>query len=155
MEIRRVRDSATHKEALGEIERLWGAPTGSPERERLGVLADLVELYETRYFDVPRADPVEILEYAISEMGRSQKELGQILGSTSRASEIMNRKRALTIDMIDKISRAWHIPVAALASPYALARGAKRKSQAARPGTTPEAHERPRVSRAGIRRRAE
>ena len=145
MDIRRVRDSVTHKEALGEIERLWGAPTGSPERERLGVLADLVELYETRYFDVPRADPVEILEYAISEMGRSQKELGQILGSSSRASEIMKRKRALTIDMIDKISRAWHIPVAALANPYPLAPGSERRSQGARPSTPSEPRERARV----------
>ena len=153
MDIRRVRDSVTHKEALGEIERLWHAPTGSPERERLGVLADLVELYETRYFDVPRADPVEVLEYAISEMGRSQKELGQILGSSSRASEIMKRRRALTIDMIDKISRAWHIPVAALANPYSLAPGSKRRSQGARPALPSERPERARV-RAGKQARS-
>jgi HTH-type transcriptional regulator/antitoxin HigA len=143
MDIRRVRDSGTHKEALREIERLWNAPPGSAQRERLGVLADLVELYETRHFDVPRADPVEILEYAISDMGRSQKELGQILGSTSRASEIMNRKRALTIDMIDKISRAWHIPIAALARPYPLAAGSAVKSRGARTGVRPR-------SRAGV-----
>jgi HTH-type transcriptional regulator/antitoxin HigA len=143
MDIRRVRDSGTHKEALREIERLWNAPPGSAQRERLGVLADLVELYETRHFDVPRADPVEILEYAISEMGRSQKELGQILGSTSRASEIMNRKRALTIDMIDKIGRAWHIPIAALARPYPLAAGSAVKSRGARTGVRPR-------SRAGV-----
>jgi HTH-type transcriptional regulator/antitoxin HigA len=142
MDIRRVRDSGTHKEALREIERLWDAPAGSAERERLGVLADLVELYETRHFDVPRADPVEILEYAISDMGRSQKDLGQILGSTSRASEIMNRKRALTIDMIDKISRAWHIPVAALAQPYALAAGPAVKSGGTRTGVRPRSRAR-------------
>ena len=117
MRISRVHDEASHKEALQEIERLWNAPPGSEEREVVGVLADLVELYESRHFQVPDADPVEVLEYAIAEMGRSQKELGQVLGSTSRASEVMNRKRALTVDMIDKISRAWHIPVAALAKP--------------------------------------
>jgi HTH-type transcriptional regulator/antitoxin HigA len=127
MRIHRVRDAATHREALREIERLWNAPPGSEEREAVGVLADLVELYETRHFPVPEADPIEVLEYAISEMGRSQKELGKVLGSTSRASEIMNRKRALTVDMIDKISRAWHIPVAALAKPYRLAATVKPK----------------------------
>jgi HTH-type transcriptional regulator/antitoxin HigA len=127
MRIRRVRDAASHREALREIERLWNAAPGSEEREVVGVLADLVELYESRHFHVPDADPVEVLEYAISDMGRSQKELGHILGSTSRASEIMNRKRALTVDMIDKISRAWHIPVAALAKPYRLAATVKRK----------------------------
>ena len=68
-----------------------------------------------------------MLEFAISDMGRSQKELGIVLGSSSRASEVMNRRRALTIDMIDKISRAWHIPVAALAKPYRLVSGRKRK----------------------------
>src|SRR3954452_5228848 len=120
MRICRVHDAATHEAALREIERLWHAAPGSEEREKLGVLADLVELYESRHFQVPEADPVEVLEYAISEMGRSQKELAEILGSTSRASEVMHRKRALTIDMIDKISRAWHIPVAALAKPYGV-----------------------------------
>jgi HTH-type transcriptional regulator / antitoxin HigA len=131
MRIRRVRDAASHREALREIERLWNAAPGSEEREVVGVLADLVELYESRHFHVPDADPVEVLQYAISEMGRSQKELGQILGSTSRASEIMNRKRALTVEMIDKISRAWHIPVAALAKPYRIAATARRKASGA------------------------
>ncbi|HEX8662848.1 MAG TPA: transcriptional regulator [Beijerinckiaceae bacterium] len=130
MRIRRVHDEASHKEALREIERLWNAPPGSEEREVVGVLADLVELYESRHFQVPDADPVEVLEYAISEMGR--KELGQVLGSTSRASEVMNRKRALTVDMIDKISRAWHLPVAALAKPYRVDPSARAKPSGTR-----------------------
>ena len=128
MRIRRVRDAASYREALRDVERLWNAPPGSEDRETVGVLADLVELYEARHFQVPEADPVEVLEYAISEMGRSQKELGRILGFTSRASEIMKRRRALTVEMIDKISRAWHIPVAALAKPYCLVRSGKGKS---------------------------
>jgi HTH-type transcriptional regulator/antitoxin HigA len=132
MRIRRVHDEASHREALREIERLWNAPPGSQEREIVGVLADLVELYESRHFQVPDADPVEVLEYAISEMGRSQKELGQVLGSTSRASEVMNRKRALTVDMIDKISRAWHLPVAALAKPYRVNPSARAKPSGTR-----------------------
>lgn len=121
MQIRRMHDEASRKAALREIERLWNAAPGSKEREIVGVLADLVELYESRHFAVPEADPIEVLEFAISEMGRSQKELAEVLGSSSRASEVMNRKRALTIEMVDKISRAWHIPVAALAKPYRLA----------------------------------
>ncbi|HVL71923.1 MAG TPA: XRE family transcriptional regulator, partial [Beijerinckiaceae bacterium] len=67
---------------------------------------------------------VEVLEYAMAEMGRSRKELAEILGSSARASEIMNRKRLLTRTMIEKISRAWHIPYAALAKPYRLATAA-------------------------------
>jgi len=127
MPIHRIRDEASHREALREIERLWNAAPGTEERETVGVLADLVELYESRHHRVPDADPIEVLEFAISDMGRSQKELGIVLGSSSRASEVMNRRRALTIDMIDKISRAWHIPVAALAKPYRLVSVRKRK----------------------------
>ncbi|HZB37787.1 MAG TPA: transcriptional regulator [Beijerinckiaceae bacterium] len=121
MQIRRVHDEESRRAALRDIERLWNAAPGTEERETVRVLADLVELYESRHFAVPEADPIEVLEFAISDMGRSQKELGHILGSSSRASEVMNRKRALTIEMIDKISRAWRIPVAALAKPYRLA----------------------------------
>jgi len=127
MPIHRIRDEASHREALREIERLWNAAPGTEEREIVGVLADLVELYESRHYRVPDADPIEVLEFAISDMGRSQKELGIVLGSSSRASEVMNRRRALTIDMIDKISRAWHIPVAVLAKPYPLVSVRKRK----------------------------
>ena len=101
MPIHRIRDEASHREALREIERLWNAAPGTEERETVGVLADLVELYESRHYRVPDADPIEVLEFAISDMGRSQKELGIVLGSSSRASEVMNRRRALTIDMID------------------------------------------------------
>lgn len=129
MQIRRVHDEASHKAALREIERLWNAAPGSEEREIVGVLADLVELYESRNFPVPEADPIEVLEFATSDMGRSQKELAEILGSSSRASEVMNRKRALTIEMIDKISRAWHIPAAALAKPYRLAPSARQQKR--------------------------
>ena len=106
MPIHRIRDEASHREALREIERLWNAAPGTEERETVGVLADLVELYESRHYRVPDADPIEVLEFAISDMGRSQKELGVVLGSSSRASEVMNRRRALTIDMIDKPSLA-------------------------------------------------
>ena len=153
MPIHRIRDEASHREALREIERLWNAAPGTEEREIVGVLADLVELYESRHYRVPDADPIEVLEFAISDMGRSQKELGIVLGSSSRASEVMNRRRALTIDMIDKISRAWHIPVAALANPYSLAPGSRRRSQGARTALPSERPERARV-RAGKQARS-
>jgi HTH-type transcriptional regulator/antitoxin HigA len=152
MQIRRVQDEASYREALREIERLWDAAPGTEEREAVRVLADLVELYESRHFAVPDADPIEVLEFAISDMGRSQKELGEVLGSSSRASEVMNRKRALTIEMIDKISRAWRIPVAALAKPYRLAGAGKAASS--RPRTTAKSRVRPSIGagRSGAKR---
>ena len=120
MDIRPIRSDADHAEALAEIERLWGAPLGTPEGDKLDVLATLVEAYETAHFPVPSADPVEILHFAIEDMGRSQAELAELLGSRSRASEILNRRRYLTLDQIRLISEAWRLPISVLAVPYRL-----------------------------------
>src|SRR5215210_3529960 len=110
MDIRPIRTDEDHAAALREIERLWGAPAGSPEGDKLDVLATLVDAYETGRWPMADTDPVAVLRFAIDEMGYSQSDLAAILGSHSRASEVLNRKRALTIEMIDKISKAWRIP---------------------------------------------
>jgi HTH-type transcriptional regulator/antitoxin HigA len=120
MDIRPIRNDEDHAAALREIERLWGAPLGSPEGDKLDVLATLVDAYESTRWPATEADPVDMLRFAIDEMGHSQAELGTLLGSRSRASEVLNRRRALTIEMIDRISRAWSIPREVLARPYGL-----------------------------------
>lgn len=120
MEIRPIRSDADHRNALQEIERLWGAPLGTPDGDRLDVLATLVEAYEEQHFPIPAADPIEILHFAITDMGRSQSELASLLGSRARASEILNRKRALSLGQIRAISAAWNLPIALLAAPYRL-----------------------------------
>jgi HTH-type transcriptional regulator/antitoxin HigA len=120
MDIRPIRTEVDLHAALAEIERLWKSPTGSPEADRLEVLTLLVERYEEAIWTAKDLDPVDMLEYAFADMGRSQAELAALLGSRSRASEIMARKRPLTLDMIRKISAAWNIPLALLAKPYAL-----------------------------------
>ncbi|HEV2574371.1 MAG TPA: transcriptional regulator [Beijerinckiaceae bacterium] len=117
-DIHPIRSDDDLASAIAEIDSLWDAPAGSPERDRLDVLSILVEAYESRFHPVPEADPIEILLFAIEDMGHSQAELGEVLGSRSRASEVLNRKRALNLDMIRRISEAWHIPIAALAKPY-------------------------------------
>lgn len=122
MSIRPIRSDADHDAAVREIEGLWDAPEGSPEADRRDVLATLVEVYEAKRWPVDVSDPVDLLNFAISDMGRSQTELAEIIGSRSRASEILARKRAPTLEMIDKISRAWSIPRGLLAAPYALAK---------------------------------
>lgn len=120
VEIRPIRSDADHRNALQEIERLWGAPLGTPDGDRLDVLATLVEAYEEQHFPIPAADPIEILHFAITDMGRSQSELASLLGSRARASEILNRKRALSLGQIRAISAAWNLPIALLAAPYRL-----------------------------------
>ena len=124
MDIRPIRTDADLTEALQEINRLWSAPAGSAGGDRLDVLATLVEAFERAQHPVPESDPVEILHYAIDQMGRSQAELAELLGSRSRASEILNRKRPLNLEQIRRIAEAWSLPIAALARPYRLARDA-------------------------------
>ena len=120
MEIRPIRSDRDHAEALAEIERLWGAAIGSPEGDKLDVLATLVEAYEEKRWPIEAPDPVDVLRYAISDLGHSQAELAELLGSRPRASEVLKRRRALTVDMVHKISTKWHIPADVLVRPYRL-----------------------------------
>lgn len=120
MDIRPIRTDEDHASALTEIERLWGAPEGSPDGDRLDVLVTLVEAYEEKRWPIDVPDPVDVLAYAITDLGHTRAELAQILGSRPRASEVLNRRRALTVEMIYKISRSWHIPADLLVRPYHL-----------------------------------
>jgi HTH-type transcriptional regulator / antitoxin HigA len=135
MDIRPIRNKQDHDAAVAEVERLWGAPEGSPDGDKLDVLATLIDAYEDDCWPA-EADPVDILHFAMEDMGRSQAELGEILGSRPRASEVLNRRRALTVDMIDRISRAWGIPREVLARPYPLARPDTPTKKAAEKGSS-------------------
>ena len=124
MEIMPIDSDADHRAALVEIDRLWGAARGTPEGDKLDVLVTLVSAYEDKRYPIPPVDPIAILEYAITEMGRSQGELAALPGSRARASEILSRKRALSLAQIRTISAAWHLPIDLLAAPYRLAKDA-------------------------------
>jgi len=84
VEIRPILSDADRRDALQEIERLWGSPLGTPDGDRLDVLATLVEAYEEQHFLIAAADPIEILHFAITDMGRSQSERARLLGSRAR-----------------------------------------------------------------------
>ncbi len=121
--VRPIRTDEDHRAALAEIEACWGAPEGSEDGDRLDVLVALVEGYEAKRWPIEGTkgfDPIDVLRYAVDELGHSQSELAELLGSRSRASEILTRRRALTVDMIHKISEAWKIPADLLVRPYRL-----------------------------------
>ena len=125
MEIRPIRTDKDHKAALAEIEACWDAPEGSEAGDRLDVLLALVEIYEAKRWPTDlskRFDPIDVLNYAIDELGHTQAELAELLKSRSRASEILSRRRPLTVDMIHKISEAWKIPADLLVRPYKIKR---------------------------------
>lgn len=127
MDIRPIRTNRDHHAALAEIEALWGAPEGTEEGDRLDVLIALVEIYEAKRWPIEiegNFDPIDVLQYAIEELGHTQAELAELLRSRSRASEILGRRRALTVEMIHTISDAWKIPAELLVRPYRTRRAA-------------------------------
>ena len=119
MDIRAIRTDADYEWALKEVEQYFDKVpiSNTPEANRFDVLSTLIADYEARQFDIPDADPIEVLEFAMESMGKTQADLGHII-TRSRATEILKRKRPLTLQMIRIISEAWHIPVAALIAPY-------------------------------------
>ena len=127
MDIRPIRTDEDHRAALAEIDACWGAPDGTEEGDKLNVLLALVEIYEAKRWPIEidkGFDPIDVLNYAIEELGHTQAELAELLGSRSRASEILSRRRALTVDMIHKISEEWKIPADLLVRPYKIERAA-------------------------------
>jgi HTH-type transcriptional regulator / antitoxin HigA len=127
MDIRPIRTDEDHRAALAAIEACWGAPEGTEEGDKLDVLTALVEIYEAKRWPIEVSasfDPIDVLRYALEELGHTQVELAELLGSRSRASEILARRRALTVEMIHKISEAWKIPADLLVRPYKIERAA-------------------------------
>lgn len=123
MDIRPIRNDEDLAWALKEIEPYFdNQPAfGSAEGDRFDVLAALIEAYETQFFPIPDMEPIDFLRAHMENTGRTQADLAHLLGSRSRASEVLNRKRALTVEMIHKISKEWRIPADALVAPYHLA----------------------------------
>ena len=122
MDIRPLRTEADYDWALAEIAPYFETEPaqGSPEADRFDVLADLIAAYEARHWPIPAGDPVEAIRYRMELGGFQSKDLGKILGSKSRASEILNRKRPLTLEMVAALNREWGIPAELLVQPYRL-----------------------------------
>jgi HTH-type transcriptional regulator/antitoxin HigA len=110
MHIRPIHTADDHRAALQLIEQLWGADPGTEEGDALDVLATLVERYEEEHFPLPDADPVAVLQAAMDERGFSQSDLAEVLGSRSRASEILSGRRPLALEHIRRIHHAWKVP---------------------------------------------
>ncbi|MBC9883444.1 XRE family transcriptional regulator [Bradyrhizobium sp. INPA01-394B] len=123
MDVRPLHDEDDYNWAVGEVSRYFEAQPaiGTPASDRFEVLATLIRAYEDTHFQIPNADPVQVLEFAIQSMGKTHAGLSELIGR-NRTSEILNRVRPLTLDMIRTISAQWHIPIALLTSPYQLAK---------------------------------
>jgi HTH-type transcriptional regulator / antitoxin HigA len=123
MDIRAIRTEADLDWALAEIEPYFAcepAP-GSADAERFDVLTALINDYESRHWNIDSPEPIDALKAFMEMRGFKQTDLAALLGSRSRASEVLARRRALTLEMIHRISSHWHLPADLLVKPYALA----------------------------------
>ena len=117
MDVRPIKTEQDHRAALAEIERLWQAAPGTAEHDRLEVLAVLVNAYEEARWPIAAGDAVDAIRFQMEQAGYTQADLAALLGSRSRASEILKRRRALTLTMAAKLSREWRIPAELLLAP--------------------------------------
>lgn len=120
MELRPIRTEDEHTAALAEIERLWDAPAGSPEADRLEVLAMLVEAYEKAHFPIEAPDPISYLEYIMDVRGLTRKDLESYIGPRGRVADIMNRTRPLSVAMIRRLCNGLNLPAEILIQAYPL-----------------------------------
>lgn len=103
IELKPIRSEADYERALKEIERLWGARSGTPEGDRLDILATLVDAYEARRYPMDPPDPIEAIKFRMEQQGLSRKDLESMIGSRGRVAEVLNRKRGLSVDMIRRL----------------------------------------------------
>ncbi len=121
MEIKPIRNEADYDAALESIDELMGAPTNTAEGDALEVLVTLVEAYEAKRWPVEAPDPISMIEHVMEARGFRQSELAALIGSQPRASEVLNRRRPLTLRMIRVLSREWKLPTDTLVREYDLA----------------------------------
>ncbi len=118
MNIRPIKTEEDYNNTLSQIESLMDAKPDTPQMDELEVLTTLVEAYEAQHYVIDVPDPIEAIKFRMEQEGLKQKDLVSIVGSKSRVSEILNRKRKLTIEMIRNLHKQLHIPVESLFLDY-------------------------------------
>lgn len=118
MEIRPIRTEADYQAALQEIEALFDAPQNTPECDRLDLLSTLVDAYEKAHYPIELPDPIEAILYYMDTRDLSRRDLEPYLGSRARVSEVLSRKRSLSLEMIRKLHQSLGIPAEILIQPY-------------------------------------
>ncbi len=118
LEIKPIKTEADYQAALEEIEGLFDAAPDTSEGDRLEVLVTLVEAYEEKHYSIPKPDPIEAILYHMESRGLTRRDLQPYIGSRARVSEVLNRKRPLTMEMIRNLHKGLGIPAEVLIQPY-------------------------------------
>jgi HTH-type transcriptional regulator / antitoxin HigA len=115
--VKPIRTKRDYEAALIEVERLWGAKSGTPEGDRLDVLATLIDAYEAAHYPMDPPDPVEAIKFRMEQQGLTRKDLQPLIGTRTRVAEVLNRKRGLSIGMIRRLHKALGISAEVLIRP--------------------------------------
>ena len=115
--VRPIRTGRDYEAALKEVERLWGAKSGSPDGDRLDVLATLIEAYEDEHYPMDPPDPIEAIKFRMEQQGLTRKDLEDIIGTRTRIAEVLNRKRGLSMTMIRRLHQRLGISADVLIRP--------------------------------------
>jgi len=116
-----IRTEEDYRKALKELSRVFHAEEGTQDYELMDVLSVLVGDYEDLHYPIPEPDPIEVIKFKMEQEGMTQRDLAKIVGYDSRVSEILNRKRKLTLPMIRKLSSSLNIALSTLIQDYELA----------------------------------
>src|SRR5712691_4634769 len=119
-----IRTEADYEAALAEVERLWGARAGTPEGDRLDILATLVDAYENEHYPMDPPDPIEAIKFRMEQQGLTRRDLEGILGTRTRVAEVLNRRRGLSINMIRRLHERLGISAEVLIRPIKTKRAA-------------------------------
>jgi HTH-type transcriptional regulator / antitoxin HigA len=102
-ELKPIRTKSDYRRALADVDRLWGAKSGTPAGDRLDVLATLIDAYENEHYPMDPPDPIEAIKFRMEQQGLSRKDLEPLIGTRTRVAEVLNRKRSLSIAMIRRL----------------------------------------------------
>ncbi len=122
MELRPIKSETDYQKALERLESIFDAPIGTPESDEADILGLMVDDYEKRYYPIDAPDPIEAIKIRMEELKLKQKDLINEIGGKSRVSEVLNRKRKLTVEMIRKLTERLNLSPGLLISDYRLSR---------------------------------
>ena len=114
MDIKPIRNDADLRAALARLDKLWGAAQNTPEGDELDVLALLVEKFEDEHYPIGPSDPVEAIKFRMEQQGLTPRDLEAFIGSSGRVSEVLNRKRRLSLRMVKRLHDGLNIPYESL-----------------------------------------
>ena len=120
MELKPIKTKNDYQKALRRLEVIFDAPSNTKEGDEAEILSMLIDNYENEFYPIEAPDPIEAIKIRMEELNLQQKDLVGVIGGKSRVSEILNKKKRLTLEMVRKLENLLHIPASVLVSSYTL-----------------------------------